>query len=59
MVNLLESLYAVTAVALATVVYYVARGRASETAQLRFMGALWVSAIGLISCVSLYWLLSR
>ena len=58
MVNLLESLYAVTAVALATVIYYVVRGRAGETAQLRFKGALWVSGLGLISCVSLYWLLS-
>lgn len=58
MVNLLETLYAITALALLTVLYYAIRGRRSDTARERFTGALWVFVVGLVACVSLYWYLS-
>ena len=58
MVNLLETLYAITALALLTVLYYGIRGRPTETARDRFTGAVWVSAIGAILCGSLYWYLA-
>jgi hypothetical protein len=58
MVNLLETLYAITALALLTVLYYGIRGRQTDTARERFKGALWVSLIGVLACASLYWYLS-
>ena len=58
MVNFLETLYAITAVALLTVVYYAVHGQPTDTARERFKGALWVLAVGLAGCVSLYWYLS-
>ena len=58
MVNFLESLYAITAVALITVFYYAVKGRPTEKARDRFKGAAWVSILGVLSCASLYWYLS-
>ena len=58
MVNFLEALYAITAVALMTVVYYAVKGRPTEKARDRFKGAVWVSILGVIACASLYWSLS-
>ncbi len=58
MVNLLESLYAITAVAVLTVLYYLVRGRGDDTARERFRGALWVSGVGGTACATLYWYLS-
>ena len=58
MVNLLETLYAITAIALISVLYYAVRGRATDKARERFKGALWVSGVGVVLCGSLYWLLS-
>ena len=58
MVNLLETMYVITALAVLTVIYYGVRGRDSGKAQERFTGALWVSAIGIVACASLYWYLS-
>ena len=58
MVNFLEALYAITAVALMTVVHYAVRGRPNEKARDRFKGAVWMSILGIIACASLYWYLS-
>jgi hypothetical protein len=58
MVNLLELLYAITALALVTVLYTAMRGQKTETERLRYKGALWVTAVGSITCVLLYWYLA-
>ncbi|MBA3298341.1 MAG: hypothetical protein H0U19_15555 [Acidobacteria bacterium] len=58
MVNLLESLYAITAVAVLTMLYYLVRGRGDDTALERFRGAMWVSGVGGAACATLYWYLS-
>jgi hypothetical protein len=58
MVNLLETLYAITGLALLTMIYYAIRGRTTETARDRFRGATWVFGVGLMVCASLYWYLS-
>lgn len=58
MVNLLETLYAITALALLTVLYYAIRGRSTDIARERFKGALWVFVVGVVACVSLYRYLS-
>lgn len=58
MVNFLEALYAITGLALLTMLYYAVRGRATDTARERFTGALWVFGFGVVACVSLYWYLS-
>jgi len=57
-VNLLETMYVITALALLTVIYYAVRGRDTDKARERFTGALWVSSIGIVMCLSLYWYLS-
>ena len=59
MVNLLETLYAITALALLTVLYYAIRGRPTDTAQERYKGALWMSGTGVVTCALLYWYLSK
>ena len=58
MVNVLEMLYAITAVAVLTVIYYLIRGRDSDQARERFTGALWISGILIVTCTLLYWSLS-
>jgi hypothetical protein len=58
MVNFLETLYAITALALLTIIYYGVRGRGTEQARQRFTGALWMFGIGVAACASLYWYLS-
>ena len=58
MVNLLETLYAITAVALITIIYYAIRGRSTDKARERFKGAVWVFLVGAVASVFLYWYLS-
>ena len=58
MVNLLEMLYAITALALLTAIYFAMRERKTEIERQRFTGALWMSGIGSIMCALLYWSLS-
>ena len=57
MVNLLETLYAITGLALLTMIYYAIRGRPTQTARDRFRGATCVFAVGIFVCFSLYWYL--
>jgi hypothetical protein len=58
MVNLLEMLYAITALAVLTAIYSAMRERKTEAARQRFKGALWMSGIGMILCALLYGYLS-
>ena len=58
MVNFLETLYVLTAVAVMTVIYSAVRGLKTELDRLRFKGGLWMSGIGIVSCALLYWYLS-
>jgi hypothetical protein len=59
MVNLLEMLYAITAVAVLTAIYSAMRERKTQIERDRYKGALWMSGIGTITCALLYWYLSR
>ncbi len=58
MVNFLEMLYVLTAVAVMTVVYSAVRGQRTELDRQRLKGGLWMSGIGIVTCASLYWYLS-
>lgn len=58
MVNLFQSLGAITVAAVLTALYYLVRGRGDDTARERFRGALWVSGVGGAACAALYWYLS-
>ena len=58
MVNLLEMLYAITALAVLTAIYFAMRERNTQLERDRYKGALWMSAIGIVICASLYWYLS-
>jgi heme/copper-type cytochrome/quinol oxidase subunit 2 len=58
MVNFLEFLYAITGLALLTMMYYAVRGRTTDTARERFNGAFCVFVFGIVACVSLYMYLS-
>ena len=58
MVNFLETLYAITALALITLLYDGLRRPMTEKARERFTGALWVFAISAAASASLYWYLS-
>ena len=59
MVNLLEMLYAITALAVLTAIYSAMRERKTQLERDRYKGALWMSALGVVICASLYWYLSR
>lgn len=59
MVNLLEMLYAITALAVLTAIYFGMRERNTQLERDRYKGALWMSAIGIVTCALLYWALSR
>ena len=58
MVNFLEMLYVLTAVAVMTVIYSAVRGQRTELDRQRLKGGLWMSAMGIVTCASLYWYLS-
>jgi hypothetical protein len=58
MVNLLEMLYAITAVAVLTAIYGAMREQKTQADRDRYKGALWMSGIGIVMCALLYWYLS-
>ena len=58
MVNLLEMLYAITALAVLTAIYSAVREKKTQADRERYRGALWMSGIGMIMCALLYWYVS-